>query len=615
MKQFIWLAVFCIAFLIFFRSPVTAQCNGERWSVKIGTDPDAASVNLNSAIPTTIAELSAIPAPTSLPDNARIQPTETTLWVLNATMVKYIRSEDSDYHIVFSDNAGRTLISEIPDPACVGTGSSFAAGIARARAQFDAMFTATNTFQTANVPVQITGVGFFDYLEGQEGIAPNGIELHPIIDIVFGPTFSLSSSASSLSVNQSGTTMATISSTLSGNFNSAISLTAAGLPAGTSASFSPSIIAAPGSGTSILTITAGSPVPTGTYNVVITGAGGGQNRSVTVNLMINSGGGTTRQLLGNPGFENGSANPSPWTASKGVINNSNTQPPRTGSWKAWLNGYGAAHTDTLYQQVSIPANTANAALSFWLHIDTAEATTAKAYDTLKLQIRNSTGTVLTTLATYSNLNAATGYRQESFDLTAYKGQTVQIYLIGTEDSSLKTSFVVDDFALNVMPSGGTAQQLIGNQGFENGSANPSPWFASAAVIDNSNYQAPRTGLWKAWLNGYGSVRTDTLFQQVNIPAAATNAALSFWLRISTDETTAAVSYDTLKLQVRNSSGATLETLATYSNLEAAANYTQKTFDLTAYKGQTIQIYLIGAEDSTLKTSFLLDDFALNATIP
>lgn len=615
MKQFILLVVFCIALLISLPGSLLAKCNGERWSVKIGADPDATSVNLNSAIPTTIAELSAIPAPASLPDNARVQPTETTLWVLNATMVKYIRSEDSDYHIVFSDNAGRTMISEIPDPACVGAGNPFAAGIARARAQFDAMFTAKNTFQTANVPVQITGVGFFDYLEGQEGIAPNGIELHPIIDIVFGPTFSLSSSASSLSVNQSGTITATISSTLSGNFNSPISLTATGLPAGTSASFSPSVITAPGSGTSTLTITAGTAVPTGTYNVVINGSGNGQNRSATINLTVNSGAGATQQLLGNPGFENGSANPSPWTTSTEVINNSSSQSPRTGSWKAWLNGYGAVHTDTLYQQVSVPTNTANAAFSFWLHIDTAETTTSKAYDTLKLQVRNASGTVLATLATYSNLNAATGYRQESFDLTAYKGQTIQIYLLGTEDSSLKTSFVADDFALNVTPSGGTIQQLLGNPGFENGSANPSPWIASTAVIDNSNYQAPRAGSWKAWLNGYGSVHTDTLYQQVSIPAAATNAALSFWLRINTDETTSTVSYDTLKLQVRNSSGTIIETLAIYSNLNAAAGYTQKSFDLTAYKGQTIQIYLIGTEDSSLKTSFILDDCVLNAVTP
>jgi hypothetical protein len=68
---------------------------------------------------------------------------------------------------------------------------------------------------------------------------------------------------------------------------------------------------------------------------------------------------------------------------------------------------------------------------------------------MKVQIRNSSGSVLTTLATYSNLNAATGFKQVSFDLNSYRGQAIQIYFIGVEDSSLKTSFVVDDFALNV----------------------------------------------------------------------------------------------------------------------------------------------------------------------
>ncbi|MFS8085968.1 MAG: hypothetical protein ACMG6H_10090, partial [Acidobacteriota bacterium] len=69
--------------------------------------------------------------------------------------------------------------------------------------------------------------------------------------------------------------------------------------------------------------------------------------------------------------------------------------------------------------------------------------------TLKVQVRNSSGTVLATLVTYSNLNAGAGYTQVSFDLSAYKGQTIQVYLIGVEDSSLKTSFVVDDFLVNV----------------------------------------------------------------------------------------------------------------------------------------------------------------------
>ncbi len=695
-----------------------AQCDGERWPVKAGTDTDAYQVNLSSATSTTIANLTALSKPKKLPDTTRIKPTETTTWVLSATLVKYVRSYDADYHIVFRDGAGRTMIGEIPDPNCVPASSPFRSAIVHARNQFNAMFTPTSNFQDASVPVQITGVGFFDYNEGQEGIAPNAIELHPIIDIVFGETFSLSSSSSSLNIAPGSTGSATVTSTILSGFNSAVSLSATGFPAGASVSFAPSSFDAPGSGSSTMNVIVGSATPGGTYNIVVNGTGGGQNRSIAVNLTVVGGGG--QQILGNPGFENGSANPSPWSVSPSVIDSSSLQPSHSGSWKAWLNGFGAVHTDSLSQEVIIPGTSTNASLSFWRHIDTTETSTSTAYDTLKVQILNSSGSILATLATYSNLNAAPGYTQSTFDLLPYKGQSIQISLVGVEDASLKTSFIFDDFALNIattavspnfavstlssdltltagssgtstvtssvsggfdssislsatgLPAGATAsfspisiaapgtgssvltistgastpsgtypvtvsgtgggltrsssmtltinsaggtQQLLINGGFENGSANPSPWIVTPSVINNSNVQPPHSGSWKAWLNGYGSVHTDTLYQQVTIPGSATNASLSFWWHIDTAETTTTTAYDTLKLQIRNSSGTVLATLATYSNLNAAAGYAQSSFDLTPYKGQAIQVYLIGIEDSSLKTSFVVDDFLLNITTP
>nr|WSY57181.1 immune inhibitor A [Streptomyces sp. NBC_00886] len=161
------------------------------------------------------------------------------------------------------------------------------------------------------------------------------------------------------------------------------------------------------------------------------------------------GGGTTctaSQLLGNNGFESGSTT---WSATSGVITNSSSQSARTGSYYAWLDGYGSATTDTLSQSVSIPSDCTTAALSFYLHIDTAETSTSTAYDTLKVQVLNSSGTVLGTLATYSNLNAASGYTQRSFSLASYAGQTVTLKFTGIEGSTLQTSFVIDDTALNV----------------------------------------------------------------------------------------------------------------------------------------------------------------------
>jgi hypothetical protein len=157
-----------------------------------------------------------------------------------------------------------------------------------------------------------------------------------------------------------------------------------------------------------------------------------------------SGSCTARQQLANPGFESGSSS---WTASSGVITNSSSQAAHGGSYKAWLDGYGTATTDTLSQSVAIPSGCA-ATLSFWLHIDTAE-TGSTVWDTLTAQVLNSSGTVLSTLATYSNVNAASGYTQRSFNLSAYAGQTVTVKFTGVEGAKLQTSFVVDDTALNV----------------------------------------------------------------------------------------------------------------------------------------------------------------------
>ena len=151
------------------------------------------------------------------------------------------------------------------------------------------------------------------------------------------------------------------------------------------------------------------------------------------------------QLLLNPGFESGNVN---WVTTAGVISNSG-RPPRTGSWFAWLDGYGTTHTDSCYQQIAIPATATSATLSLYVRIDTAETTTTTAFDKLQVQVRNSANTVLATLATYSNLNKTTGYVLKTFDLTAYKGQTIRVYFLGTEDSSLQTSFVIDDTAVNV----------------------------------------------------------------------------------------------------------------------------------------------------------------------
>jgi Zn-dependent metalloprotease len=156
-------------------------------------------------------------------------------------------------------------------------------------------------------------------------------------------------------------------------------------------------------------------------------------------------GGTTTPPTGtnkvaNPGFESGATS---WTQTAGVITNDATK-AHAGSWLGWLDGYGAAHTDSLSQSVAIPAATSGS-MSFWLKVTSSETTTTSAFDTLKVQVVS--GTTTTTLATYSNLNKGSVYVAKTFNMTPYAGKTVTLKVVGAEDSSLATSFFLDDVSV------------------------------------------------------------------------------------------------------------------------------------------------------------------------
>lgn len=160
-------------------------CGHERWAIKTGTDRDAHKVVLFKIVPTTIQHLVSLHAPAQLPLHHRIKPVEFTVYTLDATLVEYKREKDDDYHLVLKGDNGNTMIAEIPSPRCVGSRSPFAHDVFKARRQFNAHNDATTSFQHVDAPVTVTGVGFFDFQHGQTGVAPNVIELHPVLDIQF----------------------------------------------------------------------------------------------------------------------------------------------------------------------------------------------------------------------------------------------------------------------------------------------------------------------------------------------------------------------------------------------------------------------------------------------
>ncbi len=175
----------------------------ERWAVKTAADADAQALTSQSPTATTIAEMRGLPVPAFLPSGGRTDGAEKTVWQLTATLKAFRGEADGDYHLVIADDQGSTMIAEIPKPGDITAPSFFAEQIATARVAFDDYFKLSENineatsgvvpaisgggqFRQVTVPVTLTGIGFFDFNHGQDGVAPNAIEIHPVINIAFG---------------------------------------------------------------------------------------------------------------------------------------------------------------------------------------------------------------------------------------------------------------------------------------------------------------------------------------------------------------------------------------------------------------------------------------------
>lgn len=152
-------------------------CGVERWPVKTLTDVSPPST-ANSPSDVTVAELLTIPRPSvQLPQDERLAPTETTLFRLRARLTLVKQEKDGDFHLVIRDldDPEVTMIAEVPSQGCA-KGASVAARFAALQQRLRRYVN-----KTTNVLVEIEGVGFFDFLHNQTGVAPNGLELHPVI--------------------------------------------------------------------------------------------------------------------------------------------------------------------------------------------------------------------------------------------------------------------------------------------------------------------------------------------------------------------------------------------------------------------------------------------------
>jgi len=178
--------------LLFARVGIGAQhCGTERWDVKTLQDPLASSIDFRP-VAATIKDLTAIEAPPKITDDARRGfefPYEISqefhVYEVVATVSCAKVEADRDVHVCLTDGAAH-MIAESPDPRCISLKSPYVHDLAAARLKLLALLSGKDLAHLKALvgkKVRVRGVGFVDKLHGQQGVAPNGMELHPVLGI------------------------------------------------------------------------------------------------------------------------------------------------------------------------------------------------------------------------------------------------------------------------------------------------------------------------------------------------------------------------------------------------------------------------------------------------
>ena len=317
------------------------------------------------------------------------------------------------------------------------------------------------------------------------------------------PDFSISA-IPALNVYQQSSAVIDVSTIVRNGFSAALSLSASGIPAGATATFSITTIPAPGTGSAVITIPILASTTPGTYSVVITVSGGGSTHSTTVQLTVMISG--AFDAMNDGGFElateTGTGAPG-WSGTVSTPDQNlvlfEGQYPHTGTNYASFTGSGGVpEVDSLSQYISIPAALNTAELTFWVNV-TTPLVGSTAQDTLTVTIQDSNGItypgpVLSNLDSLSDSNVPGQYFQpEAMSLLPWGGQTVQIIFTS---STASTTFLVDDVDLNINETGGACAFTISpSLVYFDANANS----GSAAVTANLPYCSWTPGPDSSWI--------------------------------------------------------------------------------------------------------------------
>jgi hypothetical protein len=164
--------------------PEQVRCGTERWTVKTLQDTSASQLTFDPH-PTTVRDLRNI-FPPHVGRGTPRQPGEFTTYRINVRLRSFKIENDSDIHLVVADprNSRETMIVELPNAGCTKNAGSAAqrrmSGARRALLRACGS-PSSSSFGLVSGTAALTGIGFFDVIHGQRGVAPNGIELHPLL--------------------------------------------------------------------------------------------------------------------------------------------------------------------------------------------------------------------------------------------------------------------------------------------------------------------------------------------------------------------------------------------------------------------------------------------------
>ena len=123
---------------------------------------------------------------------------------------------------------------------------------------------------------QATGLGSID----------GSVLVNHWADATTPPSFHAAVSANSLSVTDGSNKSLTLNVTVTGGFNAAVTFSITGLPSGVSDTFTPAILHAPGSGSSVLKLAATGTAKAGTYAVTVTATSGATKQQLPLSVIV-----------------------------------------------------------------------------------------------------------------------------------------------------------------------------------------------------------------------------------------------------------------------------------------------------------------------------------------